>query len=439
VSSTILEQKHAAPATSRAAAHYVLGLFTLIYAFANLDRNVINLALGSIKQDLHLTDTIMGAIAGLGFSGIQILCGLPLARWSDRGDRRVIITLSVGLWSLMTMLCGLARSAAMFALCRLGVGVGEATGPAFQSVLADLFEKNQRGRAIAIYALGVSLSVLIGYPLIGQALQHFGWRSAFVLAGAPGIVLSVLVFFTIREPRDLAVTVRHAVIVPPLNIAIQTLWRQKSYLLVILGFCVSGFGSAGFNVWGPTFLARVHGLTPAQIGASVGLVSGLCGLAGGLSGGICVDAMSKRFGDQWKIMPFAITATLMGPVILVTVFTPYLSLSLAGMGTISFLSAFQFAPIISVIQTVMPARMRALASSINGFSAALVSIGLGPLYIGIVNDHLARQYGPVVIRYSLASVAFFCLLGATSFWLASRRVARDIAYAESLDAAGAIS
>jgi MFS family permease len=426
---------HARPAPSKATAYYVLGLFTVIYAFANLDRNVINLALGSIKKDLQISDTLIGLIAGLGFSGAQLLFGLPLARWSDRSDRRVIITLSVGLWSLMTMFCGFARSALTFGLGRVAVGIGEATGPAFHSVLSDLFEKNERGRAIAIYALGVSLSVLIGYPLMGQAIQHFGWRAAFVIAGAPGMLLALLVLISFRDPRQVGAGSSHAIeAIPPLALVSRTIGRQKSYLLVIAGFCVGGFGSAGFNVWGPTFLARVHGLTPAQIGASVGLISGLAGLAGGLSGGISVDAMSRRFGDQWKIIPFAITATLMGPTILLTVFTPFLPLSLAGMGAISFLSAFQFAPIIAVIQSVMPARMRALASSINGFSAALVSIGLGPLYIGMVNDHLAHRYGPVVIRYSLASVALFCLLGAGCFWAASRRVARDIAHAEAIDA-----
>jgi MFS family permease len=419
----------AAPAASRARAYYVLALFTVIYAFANVDRTAIfSLGLEHIKKDLKLSDTMMGLIGGLGFSGIQIILGLPLARWADRGDRKLIITLSVGLWSLMTMFCGWASSALLFALGRVGVGVGEATGPAFHSFLADLFTKHERGRAIAIYALGASISVLVGYPLIGQVIQHWGWRSAFFVAGAPGLILALIVILTVREPRRLAPAAAH--LIPPIGQVARTLWGQKSYVLICAGFCIGGFGSAGFGVWGPAFLARVHHITTAQIGASVGLIQGLAGIAGGLSGGLVVDLMSKRFGDQWKILPFAITATLAGPVVLMTVFTPYLPLSLAGMGVMSFLGAVQFAQIIAVIQSVMPPRMRAIGSSINGFLAALVSIGAGPLYIGMVNDHLAHTYGPVVIRYSLGSVAIFSLVGALCFWAASRFVARDIAHAE---------
>ena len=417
---------------SRIRAYYVLGPFTVIYAFANPDRNAINLALGAIKRDLHASDTIMGLIAGLGFSGVQLLFGLPIARWADRGDRRLVIGLAVGLWSVMTMACGAARTVLQLGLGRMAVGVGEATGPVFHSFLADIFDKSERGRAVAIYALGAPLSVLAGFPLLGIIQQSYGWRVAFFAAGAPGLALTLAAVLTLRDPRKTARAEPPPI--PSLDEVFRTIWRQRSYLFLTLGFSVAGFGSTAFAVWGPTFLARIHHMSIAEIGAAFGLIQGLAGLAGGLCGGLASDLCSNRWGDRWKIIPFAMTATGLAPAILLTVATPSQSVCLAGMGLIAFLGAFQFAPVIAVIQTVMPARMRALGGSINGFAAALFALGLGPLYIGFVNDRLNGVYGPQVIRFSLASVALFCLLGAGLFWLASRFVKQDIAMAEAFDA-----
>lgn len=414
---------------SRLGAYYVLALFTLIYAFANLDRNAISLALGDIKRDLHANDTTMGLIAGLGFSGAQLLFGLPIARWADRSDRRIVIGLAVGLWSAMTMTCGAARTVLQFALSRMAVGVGEATGPVFHSFLADTFAKAERGRAIAIYTLGSPLSLLVGFPLLGLIQQSFGWRVAFFAAGAPGIALALAAFTTLRDPRK--AVQNEPPPVPRLGEVAGTIRRQKSYLLLTLGFTVAGFGATSFSIWGPTFLGRVHHLSPVQIGAAFGLIQGLAGVAGSLCGGLASDLCSNRWGDRWKVIPFAGTATLLGPTILLTVFASSAAAALAGIGLIAFFGAFQFAPVIAVVQSVMPERMRALGGSINGFVAALFALGVGPLYIGFVNDLLAPAYGPAVIRYSLASVALFCLAGAALFWLASRFVSSDIAHAET--------
>ncbi|HWW66241.1 MAG TPA: MFS transporter [Sphingomonadaceae bacterium] len=406
--------------------YWTLGLFFALYAFAVLDRNIINLALDDIKADMHFSDTELGLVAGFGFSGIQLLVGIPAARWADRSDRRLIITLAVALWSAMTVVCATAASGVQFVLGRIGVGVGESTSPAYHSMLSDLFTKNQRGRAIAVFALGAPVATLVGFPLMGLVQQAYGWRTAFLAAGLPGLLLALVVFFTVRDPRGRSAAGPAREQAPPLGEAFRTLFDRKSFMFVMFGFALGGFGSGAFNVWGPTFLARVHHLNPAQIGASLGMAAGLAGLVGGICGGVVVDLLSHRYGDKWKIVPIAITSTLKAPTIFLIVFAPWLEISLAGIALLAFFSTFEFAPIIAVIQSILPRRVRALGSSVNGFVGSLIALGLGPLFVGMVNDYLTPTYGSGVIIYSIAAAASICLLGAASLWLAARFVVEDI-------------
>jgi len=414
------------PLVSNGRRYWTLALFFALYALAVLDRNIVNLALDDIKADLHFSDTELGLVAGLGFSGIQLLAGIPAARWADRGDRRLIITLAVALWSAMTVVCALAVSRWQFVLGRVGVGVGESTSPAYHSMLSDLFTKNQRGRAIAVFALGAPVATLIGYPVLGFVQEAHGWRMAFLAAGLPGLLLACVVYFTVRDPRSRSTKEPARQQTPPLGEAFRSLFDRKSFVFVMFGFALSSFGSGAFTVWGPAFLARVHHLNPAQIGVSLGLTIGLAGLLGGICGGLVVDLLSQRYGDKWKILPIAITSALKAPVILLIVFVPWLKISLVGIAVLAFISAFNFAPIIAVVQSILPRHVRALGSSVNGFVGSLIALGLGPLFVGIINDYFMPIYGPDIIVYSIAAASTVCLLGAASLWLAARFVVGDI-------------
>src|ERR1700755_3461617 len=164
------------PATRR---YYVLALLTIIYALNFLDRTIFNVLIEPTKKEFALSDTTMGLLAGFGFVLFYSLLGIPIARVADRLNRRNIVALAFAFWSTMTFLCGMATSVTMLAFARIGVGIGESAGtPASQSIVADLFSKNERPRALGIYAIGTYLGVFLGYFIGGYVNQHYRWGVA---------------------------------------------------------------------------------------------------------------------------------------------------------------------------------------------------------------------------------------------------------------------
>src|SRR5471032_305657 len=192
------EHAAATPSTRR---YYVLGLLTVVYALNFLDRTIFNVLIEPIKKEFALSDTTMGLLAGFGFVLFYSLLGIPIARIADRLNRRNIVAIAFAFWSAMTFFCGMAQSVASLVLARIGVGIGESAGtPASQSMVADLFNKNERPRALGVYAIGTYLGVFLGYFIGGWVNQHYGWRMAFFTAGLPGIALAAVLWLTVSEP-----------------------------------------------------------------------------------------------------------------------------------------------------------------------------------------------------------------------------------------------
>jgi predicted MFS family arabinose efflux permease len=304
---------HAAPSARR---YYVLGILTVVYALNFLDRTIFNVLIEPIKKEFALSDTAMGLLAGFGFVLFYSLLGIPIARVADRLNRRNIIALAFAFWSAMTFLCGVASSVTSLALARIGVGIGESAGtPASQSLVADLFNKNERPRALGIYAVGVFLGYFIG----GWVNQHYGWRMAFVAAGLPGIALAAILWLTVTEPKRGAMAENF--VPEPIGPTLRFLATQPSFVIVLVGFCLTTYTNYATAAWIPPFLSRVHHLSSVEIGTYAGTFKGLCGIAGTLVGGLVVARISRR-DDRWKLWAPAIMSGLAGPVFAVCMLTP---------------------------------------------------------------------------------------------------------------------
>src|SRR5205809_2284637 len=264
--------------------YYVLGLLTVIYALNFLDRTIFNVLIEPIKKEFALSDTTMGLLAGFGFVLFYSLLGIPIARVADRLNRRNIVAIALAFWSVMTYLCGMASSVATLAMARIGVGIGESAGtPASQSMIADLFNKNERPRALGIFAIGTYLGVFLGYFIGGYVNQHYGWRMAFYAAGLPGMALAAVMWLTITEPKRgaMAETFKPEPIGPTLGF----LASQQTFIIVLIGFCLTTYTNYATAVWIPPFLARIHHLTSAEIGPYAGTFKDLCGVAAPAAGG----------------------------------------------------------------------------------------------------------------------------------------------------------
>ncbi len=203
-----------AAAADPAYANYVLGVLVLVYVFNFLDRQILSILNDHIKADLGLTDAQMGFLFGTVFAVFYALFGIPLGRLADVWDRRLLISIGLALWSVMTAVSGLARNFTQLAAARVGVGVGEASAsPAAFSILSDYFPAARRATVLAIYSSGIYLGAGTGLMIGGQIVDRWdvsfagsatpfglrGWQVAFFVVGLPGLFLALWVR-TLREP-----------------------------------------------------------------------------------------------------------------------------------------------------------------------------------------------------------------------------------------------
>ena len=196
--STVTNQISIEPLKNR---WYALAVLVLVFTSSHVDRQIMGILLEPIKNDLGASDTQMGFLIGLTFALFYATLGMPIAMLADRGNRRNIITWAVTIWSFMTVLCGFAQSFAQLALARIGVGIGEAgSSPPSHSMISDMFPLKERGTAMGIYAMGVNIGLLIAYLAGGWLSENYGWRTTFIIVGVPGLLIALIVRFTVSEP-----------------------------------------------------------------------------------------------------------------------------------------------------------------------------------------------------------------------------------------------
>jgi predicted MFS family arabinose efflux permease len=209
--------------------HYVLFVLMLVYVANFIDRQVLSILLEPIKREFGVSDSVLGLLAGPTFAIFYATIGLPLAYAADRMNRRNIIAASLAVFSVMTALCGLAAQFWQLALARIGVGIGEAgTSPQSHSMIADLYRPDERVGALTVLGIAPFIGIAIALLAGGWISQHYGWRTAFLIAGLPGVALALLVVLTIGEPARGASENLAAAHPPRIGETLRFLWRQKS-------------------------------------------------------------------------------------------------------------------------------------------------------------------------------------------------------------------
>jgi len=415
---------------SRARAACVLALLFAVLAFSLIDRHILSILLEDIKRDLGVSDTAMGFLSGLAFALTNAIAGVPLARLADRSSRRTIVAAGLAAWSLLTALQGLAGSFVFLALTRIGVGIGEATtGPSAHSLISDHYPPRQRASAIAIYTMGGHFGVFIGLALGGWLNEAYGWRTAFVAVGLPGLLVALLVQLGIREPVRGQIEGRSEERGDESAVEVMRyLWSRRSFRHLACAAPLFVLSFYAFNVWGPVFLMRVHGMPSSEAGLSFGTVTGICGAAGTLCGGLLGDWLAKR-DVRWYLRFPALAALGMLPFCIGFLFSPDPRVALAFLAPMMFLGAVFIAPLHAVAQGIARLRMRAMASALVHLSISAIGGGLGPQLIGILNDLFAGSAGSEAVRYSLLLVILTNGWGALHAFSAMRTVEADLAAA----------
>jgi MFS family permease len=413
----------AAPSTRRR--HATLLMLLFVYAMSLIDRQIMGVMIEPVKAEFGVSDTAMGLLTGLAFALFYGVLAVPFGRYADKANRRNFVSLCCAGWSMMTVACGLAGSYWQLALARVGVAVGEAGGTAPSlSMITDLYPPRQRARAMSVFMLGPHLGTLVGLGLGSWIAYHYGWRSAFIWMGIPGVAAALLLRFGGIEPArgndDGAA--RTASSGPAVSIG--RVWRDAladpAFVRISLAALLIGFTGFGIAIWNTAFLVRSHGLTLQNAGALVGVTSGIAAIIGSLGSGWLCDRLARR-DMRWHLGVPIVGTLLALPAGLAYFMYPagdpwHLGALLVpqAMGFSLLFSIFAVwwtAPCYAALTTIIPSDRRTTLLAIFNLGLTAIGGGLGPLAVGILSDSLTGRYGQEALRWALV-IAMFAFLFA---------------------------
>ena len=411
-------------------AWYVVFILLIAQLFSFLDRMIMGLLVGPIRESFAISDTQYSLLAGLAFSLFYAVMGLPLARIADLGNRRNLISAGIAVWSFMTALCGLAHGYWTLFAARVGVGVGEAAlGPAAYSMITDYFPKSLLGRALSVYMIGVTLGSGLAYMVGGAIVGHVSnmdeiilpflgeieaWQLTFFIVGLPGLLVSLLVATTVREPKRQGVHANDSY--PPLKDVVgYVMARRRAYLGHIFGISIFIMVVYALNLWGPTYFIRLFDYSPAQAGWVFGMIMIGAGTAGLLLAGTLSDRLvNGGVQDGYiKVILFSMIAII--PCATALGFVENDRLAIISMSVAIFFSAFQGGISGGAIQLMTPNRMRGQVMALFLLTANLIGLGLGPTAIALATDYVFGYDAAIGKSIALCTV-ILCPMAALILW-----------------------
>ena len=419
------------PLISESVKRYTLSVLVVVYTFNFIDRQILSILIEPIKADLGVSDFGMGLLSGTAFAVFYATLGMPLALIADRWNRRNLIGISLAVWSGMTALSGLAMNFWQLAVARIGVGIGEAgCSPSAHSMLADLYPAKERATALGIYSLGIPIGIMFGLFAGGAIADTFGWRVAFFIVGIPGLVLSAVVFLTVKEPprghadghSENDAREAH----PSILEVFRFLLDRRSFVHMAAGGGLTAFVGYGLVTWAPTFFVRTHEMSLTEAGFWLGLVLGIPGGLGIVAGGWISDRFGAR-DARWYLWAVALALAVAVPIGAVALLVESWWLSLLLLCAPVMLGNFYQGTTFAQTQGLAPVHMRAVAAAILLFLLNFIGFVFGPPAVGILSDLLAGSFGDNALRYSLFCWGFVNLWAAFHYWRAGGHLPADLA------------
>ncbi len=422
-------------------AWYVIAVLVVAYAFAVVDRIVIGLLVEPMKADLQITDTQMGLLQGLAFAIFYTLFGLPMGVLVDRWKRVHLLAMGVFVWSAATVACGFARTYGVLFVSRIGVGAGESTvTPASSSIIADLFPPSQRPRAYGVFMVGGTLGTAMAYMLgsfaivMSDSLRAMApgllggfrdWQIAFMAVGLPGVLLSLLIILTIREParRDRLTAEGGKLSFGPVLAQLKAHWF--AYLTLMGGAVLNVMVVNAQLAWLPSLFTRIHGWSPAQIGTTLGLIGLPCGAFSALSGGVILMWLTRRGRTDGPILLVMLQAVMWAIFGTIKCLAPDTTVALVAHAITSLFAVWSVTAALAGLNQITPNEMRGQIIALYMLLTGLVGVSVGPLSVGLLSDHVFS--GPLALQPSLASVyAGGGALAVVLLWVGRRAFSRSV-------------
>jgi predicted MFS family arabinose efflux permease len=426
---------------------YVLVVLMLVQALSYLDRTALNILIEPIRHEFDLSDKQIGALLGLAFALLYALVGIPIARIAEHVSRPRVIAVSIALWSAATVTSGMATSFAMLALSRVVLGVGEAgCTPAAHSLICEIVPRERRAGALGLYSAGISIGTLLGLSIGGLIADAHGWRTALLCAGAPGLLVALVVLTTIPEPRDQGLGfASESAPPPPMREAMIEILGKRVFWLVAVGAGMVALNAYARGAFISSFYLRTASIQLEQLaqaigsmlhhnlgaigllGPMLGISSGICGLCGALLGGWLTDRLARKGLHAYATVPLA-TCLVSIPFNIAAVTSAQLIPSLIWLSVGSFINPMALGATFAAVQSIVTARVRATASAVLLFTLTIMGSGLGPLLVGLLSDHLASTglSRGESLRWALIDAQVTMVAGGVLFWWARRRIAAAI-------------
>jgi MFS family permease len=412
---------------------WTVTLLGIISAFNFIDRSIFGLNLQLIKEEMEISDTMLGIISGIVFVAFYSIMGIPVARLADRFSRKKILAIGFMFWSAMTAATGFVTNVWQLALTRFLMGAGESTGFAPpNSMVADLFSKANRRLGIGTYRAIAALGGIVLFPLVGWITLHWGWRASFIVMAMPALVLTPLLLFTVREPlrgesdpggprKEKAGTLKQA---------LQFLLGARSFIFMILGGICMATTVHTNGTWSSAFLMRVHDFDPVEVGQLQGFLRQPMAFAGGLLGGYLTDRLSRR-DERWRMWLPAAACLAVGPMEMAFLFGETSAVWMTGLALTSLFGMMQMSPIFAACLDISKPHMRATATAFFLLIINLIGDLVGPVAIGLMNDTIFSAHGDEAIRYSMVFGAITASLAGIFFFFGAKYIVADTKRAEA--------
>jgi MFS family permease len=415
----------------------ILLFLTLLNIINMVDRNLITSFGADIINDLNLSDFQFGLLTGPIFVVFYSIAGLFMGALADLVHRPRLIAAALVLWSVLTALAGMAKNFTQIGIARLFIGIGEsAMTPSALSMLADIFPKAKRGTATGIYYLGVPLGAGASFIVAGILGPMIGWRNCFIVLGAFGMLL-VLVLLFLKDPKrgamekdDSAATEQQT------NRLIGSSWRYViSDVFAVLKSSPALFWTMigavilhipiGAGQFAIVWLERERGFGLGEISTTYGLIYIVFGTAGTLLGGMLSDWYQARFkGGRVRFLAYLMLC--MTPILISfrfvdtssTLFYVLMAGSMFGISSI-------YGPIFSTVQDITPARLRGVMTGLLLVGCNLLGVGIGAMMTGGLSDVFSANEIFEPLTKAIVTADIISWGAAASFIIASIHLERQ--------------
>jgi MFS family permease len=399
-------------AAARRAARYALGVLTFINLFNYVDRWVMAALVESIrKSELHLNDTQIGVI-GSGFIIVYTVMSPIFGTLGDRRARPPLIAFGVAIWSIATTLGGFARGFTSLFLARSTVGIGEAAyGTIAPALLADSFPYEKRGRILGLFFAAIPVGSAAGYILGGLVDQHFGWRAAFWIAGAPGLLLAMLIVAVKDPPRGAHDVEPHPVEKTSIAQGYRDLLHNSQFLITALGYAAWTFAIGGLAYWMPAFLERVRGMSRPEATVTFGLIALCTGTVGTFAGGWLGDFFLKRTAQAY-LWVSGISMVLAAPIAFVALTNANRAVYLPAIVVAEVLVFISTGPVNSAILNVVAPNERATAVGLSILVQHVLGDVPSPPLIGWLSDRSSLDRAFLIVPVAVLICGVIWCYGA---------------------------